>query len=139
LQIKQHDALYNTISSEEAERLESMLVMPNERPDMSRTFDINVGARGMIYLALFMNPFRDLITGSGIMAAEERQRCHIASQQNGFYLEAKNIALKGKKNNHIVYIQAKRPDSTYVEAVWPGVTSAENIIPLAQSLADKLK
>ena len=124
------------ITGEELERLNQLWALPNESAGMSKTYDIQVGKRGLIYVALWANPFVGTTAETMWMLGEQtRNRGHIAKQQDGFYIDAKNVKLGEQKG---IYIKSIRPDESYAECVWPTQTPQEKIYDLADDLVSRV-
>ncbi len=123
------------IVGEELSRLNRLWVLPNESAGMGRTYNIQVGKRGLIYVALLANPFVGTTYETlWMFGAQASDRGHIAKQQDGFSIDSKNVRL-GKKEG--VYIKAVRPDNRSVECIWPIQTPKEKIYDLAENLVSR--
>lgn len=121
------------VTDAEKERLKNLLLFPNQPVELNKTYGISVCRRGFIYVCLLVNPFtatraEDLGTLGELLSSKS----HIAKEQQGYTIEAKNIQL-GKDNN-VIYLRLIRPDKTFVERCWPSLARAENLIKLADSL-----
>jgi len=123
---------WSTVFGEELERLNQMWVLANEWAGLNKTYSIEVNKKGLIYVCLEVSPFSARRTEDlGWFGEMLRNRGHIARQQNGFYIEAKNIKLGQEKG---IYIKAIRPDNSYIECVWPHHTPQPKIYDLADDL-----
>ncbi len=125
------------ITEEEKERLNKLWVLPNERAGLGQTYGLEVGKRDLIYVALWANPF--VGTRAETMwqlGAQENDRGHIARQQNGFQLNARNVKLNGQEGIHI---RAVKPDESYAECIWPIQTPKEKLYHLASDLVSRVK
>lgn len=123
-------------SPDELERLNKLWVIPNQSAGLNRTYSIEVGKRGMIYVFLEVNPFsatrcEDL----GRFGEMLRNRGHIARNQNGFYIDAKNVKLGEEEG---IYLKAIRQNQNYVECIWPTQTPNQKIYDLADDLVSRL-
>lgn len=125
------------ITGEELDRLNQLWAFPNESAGMSKTYDIQVGKRGLIYVALWANPFVGTTAETMWMLGEQiRNRGHIAKQQEGFYIDARNVRLGEQEGIHIKTV---KPDTSYSECVWPVQTPTEKIYGLADDLVSRVK
>ncbi len=125
------------IAGEELERLNQLWAFPNESAGVGKTYNIQVGKRGMIYVALKVNPFAGTTTETLWMLGDQiRNRGHIAKQQEGFYIDAKNVRLSEQEG---IYIKAVKPDASYAECIWPVQTPTEKIYDLAEDLVSRVK
>jgi hypothetical protein len=119
---------FKHLTAEETERLDRLWVMQNENAGISKTYDIVAGKNGMIYVALWANPFVGHSAETMWQLTEQtNNRGHIAKQQEGFSLEAQNILIKEQKG---VYIKATYFDGSSREYVWPSVIPNEKILDL---------
>lgn len=124
------------VSEEELERLSQLWVLPNEWVGLNRTYSIQVNKKGLIYVRLEVNPFSATRAEQlGWFGEMLRNRGHIARQQNGFYIEARNITLGKEKG---VYIKAIRPDNSFIECVWPHQIPQPKIYDLADDLISRV-
>lgn len=131
---------FETLHSSETERLLSLMALPNEPASLGKSYDIRVGGRGLIHVALNANPFAGTSAEQmGEFYSQLRQRAHITPQQGNYSLFAKNVSLG--QQNRAVYIEATNPSGRpwTVEAVWPTTVSRDKLLPLAQDLASRLK
>lgn len=125
------------ITGEELTRLTPLWVLPNEGSVMGKTYDLKVGKRGMIYIALFANPFAGhTFETMGEITMQLMDRGHLAKQQKGFDLKAKNIKLGEQEG---IYIKALKPDQSYAECVWPIKLPKEKLYNLAADLVSRVK
>jgi len=124
------------VFGKELEKLNQLWVLPNEWAGLNRTYRIQVNKKGLIYVYLEVNPFSATRTEDldwfGRML---RNRGHIAKQQNGFYIEARNITLGKEKG---VYIKAMMPDNSFIECVWPHQIPQPKIYDLAEDLVSRV-
>lgn len=133
---EEEEKRWPTVSGEELDRLNQLRVLPNESAGLNRTYSIQVSKKGLIYVHLEVNPFSATRTEQlGWFGEMFRNRGHIARQQNGFYIDAKNIKLRQEKG---IYIKAIRPDSSCAECVWPHQTPQPKIYDLADDLASRV-
>ena len=126
------------IEGEELERLNRLWVLPNQSAGLDRTYEIGAGARGLIFINLLYNPFYGG-PAEGLdsyYGPRMSNRGHVAKQQNGFQIEAKDVRLGEQQG---VYIKAIRPDASYAECVWPIQTPTERIYDLADDLVARVK
>lgn len=126
---KKYGKQFMKLAADEEERLNQLWAMPNESAGMSRTYDIQAGKTGLVYVALWANPFAG--TTAETLSDYGRQvnnRFTIARQQEGFVIDAKNVQLGGQKG---LYIKATRPDETYTETVWPSQIPVAKLYDLA--------
>lgn len=128
-----HDKSYLQVSDDELKRLESLVVMPNESAGISRTYDLGVGKRGLIYVVLLANPFTPDLYALG---EQLHDRGHIAKKQDGFEIVASNV--KFGENNDGVYIKAVKPDASVTECVWPARIPKEKIYYLGNDLVSRI-
>lgn len=133
---ERHRKQFMELANGDEKRLNQLWVMRNESAGISKTYDIQVGKTGMIYVALWANPFEGSTTETLWMLGEQiRNRGHIAKQQDGFYMDAKNVRLGEQEG---IYIRATRPDESYVESVWPSQIPSSKIYGLLDDLSDKV-
>ena len=134
---QKHKIEYLEPTKGELERLNQLLVLPNEDAGLNKTYWIQVNKRGLIYVELQVNPFSAKRTEDlGWFDEMLRNRGHIAKQQNGFYIEARNITLGKEKG---VYIKAIRPDNSFIECVWPHQIPQPKIYDLADDLVSRVR
>jgi hypothetical protein len=125
-----------TITGEELERLNGLWAMQNESAGMSKTYLLDVGSRGMIYIELWANPFAGSTSETlWMFGAEQRARGHIAAQQDRFLIEAKNVRLREQEG---IYIKAIKPDNNYSELVWPSMIPTGKLYDLADDLVSRV-
>jgi hypothetical protein len=106
---------YLTLDEDEEERLRGLLIFPPESEGLGRTYNISVGKTGMIYVALLANPMAGSTAETlGEFGAQLNSRAHIARDQEGFCIEAKNVRLGDQEG---IYVKARRTDESYVEAL----------------------
>jgi len=138
---------YETISGEELNRLNKLFVLPNGNNGLGGTYDISVGKRGLIYVCLQANPFVGTTAETlWMLGAQERNQGHINKEQNGFYIEARNILTRGDIEGIIkegvpvkgVHIKAVKPDKSYAECVWPAQIPSQKIYDLASDLVSRV-
>lgn len=123
-------------SNEELQRLNELLVVPNEWAGHGNTYGLSVNKKGMIYVQLIVNPFAATRTEDFAWFAKQlSNRGHIAKNQNGFYIDAKNMKL-GDQNG--VYVRAVKPDESYIECVWPTQIPTQKIYDLANDLTSRV-
>lgn len=125
------------IVGEESSRLSQLQVFQNEWGGMGETYNIRVGKNGLIYVALYANPFVGTTAETLWQLSEQvRNRGHIAKQQGGFYIDARNVLLEEKKG---VHIKAVKPDANYTECVWPVQIPTRKIYDLAEDLVSRVR
>jgi hypothetical protein len=125
------------ITGDELERLEHLQISQNRNMGAGKTYDLCVGANGLIYVALMINPFEGSTTETlWKLGAQISDRGHIAKQQDGFYIDARNIQMS---NQGGIHIKAIKPSSNYIECVWPVKTPAGKIYDLADDLVSKVR
>jgi len=125
------------ITGEELERLNQLWAFKNENAGVDCTYNIQVGERGLIHVALNYNPFNGSTTETlWVLGAQARNRGHIAKQQNGFYIEAKKVLLDKQEGIHIKSI---KPDKSYSECIWPIQTPTQKLYALADDLVSRVK
>ena len=133
---KREEERWTSINGIELERLNQLWVLPNGWAGLNRTYRIQVNNEGLIYVYLELNPFSATRTEQlGWFGEMLRNRGHIAKQQNGFYIDAKNVKLGEQKG---VYIKSIRSDESYAECVWPIQTPQEKIYDLADDLISRV-
>ena len=129
---ERHGKQFMELKGGDEEKLSQLRVMPNESAGISKTYDIQAGKTGMIYVALWANPFVGSTTETLWRLGEQiRNRGHIAKQQEGFYMDAKNVRLDEQEG---IYIRATRNDETYVESIWPSQIPSSKIYELLDDL-----
>ena len=135
---EKNDRIYGTVSDDKAKELIDLLTLPNEFVGLGKTYSIQVGKRGMVYIELEANPFAGTTTETlYILGNQLSNKGHIATWQDGYHLNAANLKL-GKKD--VVYIEAMTSDKkSNVERVWPSQIAAEKIYDLADDLVSKVK
>ncbi len=128
------------LSTEEAERLRSegeLFVLPNEFAGLNNTYSIEANNKGMVYVELSANPFSGSTAETlHCLEAVLEDRGHIAKNQNGFSIGAKNVKINNEEG---VLVKAVRNDDIYFECIWPSHTAKENIYYLADRLVSTLK
>lgn len=131
-----HKIECSQISAEDTKRM-GEFVLPNKFAGLNNTYSIEANNKGMVYVELLGNPFSGS-TAETLQHLETvmNDRGHIARNQNGFSIEAKNI-IAGKEKG--VHIKATRPDDAYIECIWPTQTPKEDIYYLANSLVSTIK
>jgi len=121
---------------EERARLENMFIPENQNSGLNKTYTLSVCKVGMIYSELNVNPFSASRTEDiGKLSDMLENRGHIAKKQEGFYLESRNVRLKGEEK---IYIKAVKPDKTLTEIIWPTLMPAGKIYDLADELVHKV-
>lgn len=127
----------DAVIGEDAERLRALRVLENSPLKISETYDLTVGARGMIHIRLNYNPFEGhRAEAMGILFQHMRQRGHINPYQDGFCLVPRNVLVGGIKYIHIIAIQT---NGRLVETVWPTRTTPEGLFQIARNLATQIR
>ncbi len=127
---------YLTLDEDEEERLRGLLIFPPESEGLGRTYNISVGKTGMIYVALLANPMAGSTAETlGEFGAQLNSRAHIARDQEGFCIEAKNVRLGDQEG---IYVKARRTDESYVESVWPSEVPDVRINELLRELPERM-
>ncbi len=133
---KKHGREYIGIYGEELEKLNQLWILPNEFAGLNRTYSLEVGSRGMIYVALEVNPFSATRTEDlGWFGAMLRNKGHIARQQSGFYIDARNVKLGEQKGLHV---KAIRSGQSHLECIWPTQLPQPKIYDLADEFVSKV-
>lgn len=105
------------------------VAVPNSEIELERTYRLQVGSNGMIYIEAQVNPFnQDLSAVGGAMFA----KAHIAMRQNGFIIRAFNVRIGSEE---YVLLKAQKEDGEEFEAVWPSISTKEIIFSLADQVA----
>lgn len=123
---------------DEQARLRDLMDVPNAQTRLDYTYSVNVGRTGLIYIAKDFNPFGTLQK----FAVDRVQNAHIARDQEGFLIEARNVSLSRRKNNRhdAVHIRAEKDNGHTVEVVWPATASSSAaVVDLAVILRDKAR
>jgi len=127
----------SVVVGEEYERLQPLWTFQNEFSGVGKTYQIQVGKRGLIYISLMVNPFAgSTYETMWMLGNQSRRRGHLAEQQQGFNLLSKNVQLHGE---HGVYIKATKPDTTFQEFVWPTNLPSSKLYDLAHDLVSRIK
>lgn len=119
--------------AKELERLRNLWIVPNTiAPE--NTIAVEVGKRGMIHMEL-----NYILTGYSseqleCLGWQESAKAHIIQQQEGFFLDAKNIRLGEEKS---VYIKATREGDCFIERVWPWQVARDRVYDLAEDLVSR--
>ena len=125
------------ITRKELERLNELWVLKNKDSE-SYGIDkyLGVGARGLIYTSL-RNPLtvNCIEYSCPLKTIFSYDEGHIAKQQAGFYIDAKNVLLSGQKGIHV---KAVKPDKNYVECIWPVQIPKKELFYLAENLFSKV-
>jgi hypothetical protein len=125
---EENDRVYDIPSAEEEIRLKKLAAAGNASPELDETCEIVAASNGLIYFELQVNPFE---SEPECLNARLKRRGHIAREQIGFSIEAKNILLE---IGRMVYVKAKRDDGSFAESVWPTVIPFSQIYDLADEL-----
>jgi len=122
----------------ELERLSKLWVMPNENAGLDNTFALSVGKKELIYIRLEFNPFYGGPAEglSSYYGPRMRARGHIAKQQDGFYIEPREVLLGEQRG---IYVRAVKPDASRVECVWPVRVPKIKLHDLAADLVSRVK
>jgi len=129
---EKHDKIYLDLSDEQLVFLNNLWVLPNEFAGVSKTYNIRVDKRGMIYVELQVNPFAGISAETlHVLSEQIINRGHIAKQQEGFHIDAWNVKFTDGDG---VYIKAISSDKNYAECIWPSQIPIENIYGLADDL-----
>jgi hypothetical protein len=124
------------VSQAEQERLSQLWVALNVPVQLNQTYAITVNKQGLIYIRLEVNPFSaSEIQQLSWFGAMLENRGHIAKEQDGFLIEARNIKLGKEKGIHI---KAVRPDGSFVECVWPHFVGQDSLQTLTADLAMRM-
>jgi hypothetical protein len=124
------------IRGKELERLSKLWVHPNGVSESKGTHTIAVGTRGLVLIDLLSSFEGSAFEYFFSLNGENSTKAHIAKQQDGFYIDAKNVALAGQKG---VYIKAVKPDTSIVECIWPSLIPKPDIYALADDLVSRVK
>lgn len=130
---EENDRVYGIPSAEEEARLKKLIAAENASPELDETCEIVAVSNGLIYFELQANPFESELE---CLDARLKRRGHIAREQAGFSIEAKNILLE---IGRMVYIKIRRNDGSFAESVWPTVIAFPQIYDLADELALKAR
>ncbi len=127
---------YMELGNEELERLNQLWVMSNDSAGLSKTYNIQAGRTGMIHIALWANPFVGTSAETLHLLGEQiNNRGHIAKQQQGFYMHAVNVRLRGEEG---VYVKAANPDESSIECIWPSQIPSDSIYDLFNGFIDRV-
>lgn len=129
------------VPEDEIEQLRSQVVLPNEPCLLGRTFYLQVGINGMIFVTLDINPFVSRTEDLHLLVEQEAQRAHICRAQDCFGIRARNINLLGHETTrfgHMIQVEGVVGGQTQALRVWPSRTTVQGLYTLAGDLLDKV-